>query len=154
MSLPQLFSGARGVLKINNGSAIGFVTDVNVQNGANVRAVHCFGAANAKSVEPLSTNVSVSIGKVIPMNNPTGGAVNTSNIALGIENVIGQMLKASDISIQLMDQVTDQIVADIRNCRFAGGSTNLSAQQIAQGRIQLVGLYDAAGGNIPDAIGL
>jgi hypothetical protein len=154
LALPQLFSGARGVLKINNGTAIGYVTDVNVTVQANVRAVHTFGAANARSVEPLSTGVSLSIGKVIPMNKPDGTAANTSNIAIGIESVISQMLSASDMTITLMDQVTDQVVNDIRNCRFAGGSTNLSAQQIAQGRIQMVGLYDAAGGNIPDPIGL
>ena len=36
----------------------------------------------------------------------------------------------------------------------AGRSLNLSAQQIAQERIQLIGIYDAAGGQTPDSIGL
>jgi hypothetical protein len=151
---PQLFSGARGLLKVNNGSAIAFVTQVNVNRQANVRAVHTFGSPAARSVEPLSTGVSLSIGKVIPMNTPSGAPVNSSDIAMGIESTINQMLSASDISITLMDSVTDQVIADIRHCRFAGGSLNLSAQQLAQGNISLVGIYDAAGGQIADPVGL
>jgi hypothetical protein len=151
---PQLLSGARGALKINNGPAIAFVTDVNVNDQANVRAVHTFGAAHARSVEPLSTGVNVSIGKVIPMNRPDGTPVNTSNIAMGIESVISQMLTAEDMTVTLFDTVTDQVVADVRNCRFAGGSLGLSAQQLAQGRLQLVGIYNAAGGNVADPVGL
>jgi hypothetical protein len=154
VATPQLLSGARGVLKINNGSAVAFVTNVSVNRQASVRAVHTFGSPAARSVEPLSTGVSLSIGKVIPMNNPQGGAVNTSDIAMGVESVISQMLEASDITITLMDTVTDQIIADVRHCRFAGGSMSLSAQQLAQGSISLVGIYDSAGGQIADPVGL
>jgi hypothetical protein len=155
MARPQLLSGARGQLKINSGTAIAYVTDVNVNVQANVRAVHTFGAPHARSVEPLSTGVTLSIGKVIPMNNVDGTKkVNTSNIAMGIEAVIQNMLTAEDITVTLMDSVTDQVVADVRNCRFAGSTLGLSAQQIAQGRINLVGIYDAAGGNTPNDIGL
>jgi hypothetical protein len=152
--LPQLLTGARGVIKINNGAAIGYVTNVSVNAGANVRAVHTFGAANARSVEPLSTSCSATIGKVIPLNSTTGAAVNTSNIAMGIESVISQMLSSNDFTLQLMDTETDQVVANLQNCRFAGSSMNLSAQQLAQGNIQIVAIYDQAGGNIADPVGL
>lgn len=153
MAKPQLFSGARGLLKIN-ARTVAYVTDVTVNIASNVRAVHTFGAANARSVEPLSTGASVTIGRVIPMNKPDGGAVNTSNINMGVESVISQMLKAEDITVTIMDKITDQVVSDVRNCRFAGSSLGMSAQQIAQSRINLVGIYDAAGGNTADPIGL
>ncbi len=153
MAQPQLFSGARGELKIN-GNTIAYVTDVSVNVTANVRAIHTFGAVNARSVEPLSTSVSVSIGRVIPVNKPDGSAVNTSAIASGIEATIAAMLTAEDISVSLHDKVRGTVVADVKNCRFAGRSLNTAAQQIANERINLVGIYDASGGNTPDQIGI
>lgn len=153
MSRPQLFSGARGVLKID-GRTLAFITDVSINITSNVRPVHTFGAPNARSVEPLSTGASVSIGRVIPVNRADGSAVNTSDIANGIEPVIALMLAAEDITVSLQDKLTGVTVADVKNCRFAGRSLNLSASQIAQERIQLVGIYDAAGGQTPDQIGL
>jgi hypothetical protein len=137
-----------------DGAAVAFVTDVNVNIQANVRPVHTFGASNARSVEPLSTGVTLSIGRVIPINKADGSAVNTSDIAIGVEPVISLMLAAEDVSIALVDKLTGVTVADVKNCRFAGRSLNLSAQQIAQERIQLIGIYDAAGGQTPDDIGL
>lgn len=153
MARPQLFSGARGLLKID-GRTLAFVTDVTVNVTANVRPVHTFGAPNARSVEPLSTGVSVSIGRVIPVNKADGSAVNTSDIAVGIEPIISLMLAAEDITVSLEDKLTGVTVGDVKNCRFAGRSLNLAAQQIAQERIQLIGIYDAAGGQTPDQIGL
>jgi len=153
MARPQLFSGARGSLKVD-GRTLAFVTDVNINVQANVRPVHTFGAPNARSIEPLSTGVTVSLGKVFPVNATDGTVVNTSSIAIGIEPIISLMLAAEDIIISLQDKLTGVTVADVKNCRFAGRSLTLSAQQIAQERIQLVGIYDAAGGQTVDTIGL
>lgn len=153
MARPQLFSGARGELNID-GRVVAFITDVSVNITANVRAIHTFGAANARSVEPLSTGASVSIGRVFPLNRPDGSAVNTSDIALGIEPIISLLLAAEDISVSLIDKATNQTVASVKNCRFAGRSLSTGAQNIAGERIQLIGIYDAAGGNTPDQIGL
>lgn len=153
MARPQLFSGARGELKID-GRTQAFVTDVNINIQANVRPVHTFGASNARSVEPLSTGVTLSIGRVFPVNKADGTPVNSSDIAVGIEPVISLMLSSEDLNVVLQDKLTGITIADIKNCRFAGRSLNLTAQQIAQERIQLVGIYDAAGGQTPDAIGL
>ncbi len=151
---PQLFSGARGALQVN-GNTIAFVTDVSINVQANVRAVHTFGAANARSVEPLSYGVNVTIGRVIPVSKPDGTAVDTSTISanFGVEPVISQMLYAEDIQIDLIDQVTGKTVASIRDCRFAGRTLSLSAQQIANERIQLVGIFDAKD-NTSDGVGL
>jgi len=150
---PQLFSGARGVLTID-GKPYAFITDVSVNIQANVRPVHTFGSPAARSVEPLSTGASVSIGRVYPVNDKTGAPVNTSDIASGIEPVISVLLAAEDITVTLKDKLTGATIADVRNCRFAGRSLSVAAQQVAQERIQLVGIFDAAGGNISDPVGL
>lgn len=150
---PQLYSGARGQLKINGGTAIAFITDVTINVQANVRAVHTFGAANARSIEPLSYGASVTIGRVIPINRTDGTPVNTSDVQLGIEPIITQMLAAEDITVSLYDSISGVLVSEVRNCRFAGRSLNLSSQQIAQERIQLVGIFDAKD-NTSEAIGL
>jgi hypothetical protein len=152
---PQLFSGARGQMKVN-GKVIAFVTDVTVNVTANVRPVHTFGAPNARSVEPLSTGANVTIGRVIPVNKPDGAAVNTSAISgqfAGIEPVIAQMLQAEDITITIEDKYTQATVAEVRHCRFAGRTLSLSAQQIASERINLVGIFDAKD-NTSDDVGL
>lgn len=153
---PQLLSGARGSLKIN-GTTVAFVTDVSVSIQAQVRPVHTFGAANARSVEPLATGAQVSIGRVFPVSKPDGTAVDTTAVSSSmgfVEPIIGLMLTSEDISVELIDTKTSTTVANIKNCRFAGRTFSVSASQIANERINLVGIYDAAGGNTPEQIGL
>jgi hypothetical protein len=149
---PQLFSGARGELKIN-GEVIAYVTEVSVTVNANVRAVHTFGAPNARSVEPLSTSCSVTIGRVIPVNKPDGSSVNTSSIQNNIEPIINQMLFAEDIQVELQDRITKVTVANVKNCRFTGRSLSVGSGNIASERITLMGIYDAANGNTPTQLG-
>lgn len=151
-SKPQLLSGARGQLKVN-GKALAYITDVSIQVSMSVRPVHTFGALNARSVEPLqAAPVQVTIGRVIPVNDAAGTSVNTSAIADNIEPIIGNMLLADDMSVDLYDKITGKTIASIRNCRFAGRSQTLSASQLASERIQLMGIYDAGpteNGNSP-----
>lgn len=147
MSKPQLLSGARGKLKIGS-TALAYITDVSISYSVNVRPVHTFGALNARSVEPLQAGpVQVTIGRLIPVNDAGGAAVDTSSISAGIESVINYMLIADDIEVTLEDRITGQTIANIKNCRFAGSSKSMSASQLATERIQLMGIYDSAGGN-------
>lgn len=140
---PQLLSGARGEILIGN-KVLAYVSDVSLDAPQNVRAVHTFGAVNAKSVEPLQAGpCTVTIGRVVPVNSSTGTAVDSSAIAEGIEPVIGQMLTADDITVNLKDKITGQTYASVRNCRFAGRQLSVSASQLAQERLQLMGIYDA-----------
>jgi hypothetical protein len=153
---PQLLSGARGTLKIN-GVEVAFVTNVSVTIQAQVRPIHTFGAANARSVEPLSVGAQVSIGRVFPVNDSQGNPIDTSSISASmgfVEPIINMMLTAQDIEVELTDRMAGVTVANVKNCRFAGRSMNISASQIAQENINLIGIYDAAGGNTPEQIGL
>lgn len=140
---PQLLSGARGQVKIGT-KVLAYVTDVSIDYQADVRPVHTFGNIAARSVEPLRAGpVNVTLGRVIPVNNGAGAAVNTSMINEGIEPVILQMMAADDIEITLEDKITGATVACVKNCRFAGRSLSMSASQLAQERIQLMGIFDA-----------
>lgn len=150
MVRPQLFSGARGKLTImglKGAKTIAYITEVSVTVNSNVRAVHTFGAPNARSVEPLSTSCSVSIGRVIPVNTGKGDAVNTSAVNNGIEPLINEMVLAEDIQVQLVDRITGVTIANVNNCRFTGRTLTVGASNVATERITLVGIYDAANGN-------
>jgi hypothetical protein len=152
---PQLLSGARGEVRAN-GKILAYVTDVSIDSPHSVRGVHTFGAANARSVEPLMTGpCTVSLGRVIPMNKADGTPIDASMISEGIEPTINQMLVAEDITIDLLDKVTGKTIASVRNCRFAGRSLGLSASQLANERITLMGIYDSGkdGQNTPDQLG-
>ena len=152
---PQLLSGARGEIKVN-GKTLAYVTDISIDSPASVRAVHTFGSANARSVEPMQTGpTSITLGRVIPMNKSDGTVVNSSAIAEGIEPTIIAMLTSDDLQVDLIDKVTGATYASIQNCRFAGRQLGLSASQLANERISLMGIYDAGRGgqNTPTQIG-
>ena len=152
---PQLLSGARGEVRVN-GKVMAYVTDVSIDAPQSVRPVHTFGAANARSVEPLSAGpCTVSLGRVIPLNKADGTPIDSSMIAEGVEPTIQQMLVADDITIDLLDKITGKTIASVRNCRFAGRSMSLSASQLANERISLMGIYDSGkdGQNTPDQLG-
>jgi hypothetical protein len=140
---PQLLSGARGQVSIA-GKVLAYITDVNIDVPASVRPVHTFGAPNARSVEPLQAGpCSVSIGRVIPVNDSNGKAVDSSWINAGVEPTVAAMMGSDDITVELIDKVTGVTYASIKNCRFAGRSMSMSASQLATERIQLMGIYDA-----------
>jgi len=148
---PQLLSGARGVVKINNTTVLAYCTDISIDVSHRVQPVHTFGSINARSVEPIQSGpCTVSIGRVIPVNDSVGNAVNSSAIATGIEPVLNQMLGAEDITVDLIDKVTNVVYASIKNCRFTGRSLSLGTSGLANERLTLMGIYDSASGNSTD----
>ena len=150
--LPQLASGARGLLLIN-GVPLATVINVTVNVNDAVRVPHTFGAYNGRSTEPLSTNCSVSIGTVIPVNDPTGNPVDSSAIAVGIEPLIQQIGTSDDVTVELQDKITGATISAVRNCRFSNRSLNLTAQSLGNANWSLVGIYDSVSGNTPDQLG-
>lgn len=156
---PQLLSGARGQIKVA-GKVLAYVTDISIDMPHSVRPVHTFGAPNAKSVEPLQVGpCTVSLGRVIPVNDSSGAAIDSSAIHEGIQPTIALMLTSDDITVELMDKVTGVTYASVRNCRFMGRSISMSASQLATERLQLMGIYDAgrvsggAASNTPGTLG-
>lgn len=150
---PTLFSGARGKLVVN-GRPMAFVTNVSVSVNDRVQPVHTFGAPNARSVEPLSRTCAVSIGTVVPVNDANGQPINASAIAYNIEPLIQLMTTSEDVTVDLLDNVTGATIASVRNCRLTSRSMNMAAGSLASASLNLVGIYDAAGGDAPTQLGI
>jgi hypothetical protein len=150
---PQLLSGARGKVVVN-GQTLAFITDISVDAPQQVRSVHTFGSPAARSIEPLSAGpCTVTLGGVVPVNKPDGSRVDSSAIGLGIEPMIQTLLTSDDITVELIDKITGATFASVRNCRFQNRSLSLGASALAQQRITLMGIYDAASGNSPGKLG-
>jgi hypothetical protein len=154
MANPQLLSGARG--QIYNGTTLlAVATDITVNVRHNVRPTYVIGDENAKAIDSLAYDVDVSIGRVIPVNvsdpqvaSVTAGVVKGTNaeissISLGLEAVLNTITSATDINIVLQDRVTGATIANVQGCRFSGRTQSMNSNDIANERINFVGIYDA-----------
>lgn len=156
---PQLLSGARG--QIYNGTTLlAVATDITVNVRHNVRPTYVIGDENAAAIDSLAYDVDVSIGRVIPVNLtsdatnsvppaavPPGPAVTStenkiSAISLGLEAVLNTVISAPDIYIVLQDRVTGATIASVQGCRFSGRTQSMNANDIANERLNFVGIYD------------
>jgi len=158
---PQLFSGARGAIYIKDQTTpVAFVTDISVSVQANVRPTYVIGSLNPVGLEPLSEDVNVSIGRIIPINSSNAKTVVSpafeaskdkfTAIDYGHEERMNAILTADSIDIAIMDKVTQKTIAFIRYCRFAGRTTSMSMGDIANERYQFVGIYDSANNSSED----
>jgi hypothetical protein len=153
MANPQLLSGARGLIK-NGSQTLAIATDITVNIRHNVRPTHVVGDMNAAAIDTLAYDVDVSIGRVIPVNafnadadlaarKVTGNDSEVSSIEIGLEPVLNVITSAQDINIVLQDRVTEATIASVKGCRFSGRTQSMNANDIANERINFVGIYDA-----------
>jgi hypothetical protein len=157
MANPQLLSGARGLIQSLNTDTgqfetLGFATDITINIRQGVRQTYVVGRMNAGAIDSLTYDVDVSIGRVVPVNTTaTGEGPVTADTArqqtatavgIGLEPIIQTFVGSEDLSIALQDKVTGVYVSSIRNCRFSGRSLGTNANDIAQERLNFVGIYD------------
>lgn len=130
---PQLLSGARGKVVLNSSVVLAFVTDISIDAPHNVRPIHTFGSPSARSVEPLSAGpVTVTLGRVIPVNKADGTPVDSSAINTGIEPTIAQMLSAEDITIDLIDKITGTTYLRVPNPKiYHARALELGAKELS-----------------------
>lgn len=153
MAKAQLFSGARGQIKYN-GVTLAFFTDANVQVTDNVAPTYVVGELHPVTLEPLSYDVTVSIGRVIPMNKSDGTPLNqVDGFDLGLEPRIIDVLNNNAVEIDLVDKQKNVVMAQIMECRFTGRTTNMGSNDIANERYNFVGIYDAVAKNSPQELG-
>lgn len=154
----QLFTGARGkitfVPKKDDGSAgtavtLAFVTDVSVSENAGLRPTYVVGSLNPVGIEPLSIDVTCSVGRIIPISDAWDGEGDSAKplpagtaVDRGLEPRINDILALHDVEINIVDKVTDKVVASVKNARFAGRSTSVSSGDVASERFNFVGIYD------------
>jgi len=155
MANPQLLSGARGLIQVLDTSTgqfntIAFATDITINTRQGVRQTFVVGRMNAGSIDSLTYDVDILIGRVVPVNTQGEGAVDegaarpdtATALGIGLEPLIATFVASEDISIAIQDKVTSQYTSSIRNCRFSGRSLGTNANNIAQERINFIGIYD------------
>lgn len=171
---PQLFSGVRGQFVFTKPDGVtkvtfAFATDVSVTVRHAVRPSYVLGDMNAIAIDSLSYDVDVSIGRLVPINSsdPTKATLKTGTatnpvapgeinagagygtptaIEAGLEVSIASILTTNSVDLDIIDRTTGKTIAAIKECRFAGRSSSLSAQDILQERLNFVGIYDAGYG--------
>ena len=158
---PQLLSGARGkvsfITPTGEIKVLGFVTDVSISENEGLRPTYVVGEMGPVTIEPLSYDVSVSVGRIMPINNTKGEAFSKfSAIDHEFEASIAEILALDHVEITLEDKnpanPTDpKIIAAIKYCRFAGRSQSLSSSDVASERYNFVGIYDGGRGGDTNA---
>lgn len=158
MANPQLISGARGIIgrvDLSTGeiSPLAFATDITVNIRQGVRQTYVVGRMNPGAIDSLTYDVDVSVGRVVPVNAADANAnaegevesreETATAIGLGFEPLITAFTSAEDLSIALQDKVTGQFISSVRNCRFAGRTIGTNANDIAQERMNFIGIYDS-----------
>jgi len=163
----QLFSGSRGKITMKKDgveTTLAFVTDVSISENAGLRPTYVVGSLNPVGIEPLSLDVSCSVGRIIPISTASGNPAAQSKITAidhGLEPVINQILAMDDLEINIYDKAlsadgTDRIIASVKYARFAGRSTSLSSGDVGSERFNFVGILDAGDGgdsNAADELG-
>jgi hypothetical protein len=153
---PQLFSGARGKVTFKSPSGemkiLGFITDVSVSENEGLRPSFVVGSMGPVTIEPLSYDVSVSVGRIMPINKPDGSPMDKyTAIDHEFEASINAILALESCEIILEDKnpadpTNPKIIAAIKYCRFAGRSQSLSSGDVASERYNFVGIYDGGRG--------
>jgi hypothetical protein len=169
---PQLLSGARGVFQKSNPQTgvletVAFVTNVSINRRVGTRVSYVIGRMNGAAHDPLSYDVDVSIGRVLPMNDVNGqsngswpspvangqasAAAAPTMLVNGLEPTIAKMTTDDDFVLAIFDAVTGQYVSSVKHCRYAGGSLGLSAGDIGNETLNYVGIYDGGYGGDENA---
>jgi hypothetical protein len=148
MSQPQLFSGARGII-YKDEKAIAVAIDITVTVREGVRQTYVMGSYVPAAQDPTSIDVDCSIGRVIPLNPKDATSVTPpiTSIDLGLEDKISDVLTAQSLTITIQDKISvggkQNIVASIREARFQGRNLGVNAADIANERLNFVGIYDS-----------
>lgn len=129
------------------------------------------GELNPMALDPVAIDVDCSIGRVVPVNrsdaaagtepnklkgdapgtadNPHAAAASNGNasaasaIQLNLEKTINEILTADTIQIEIYDKISDKPIASVKEARFAGRTMTAGAGDVANERLNFVGIYDA-----------
>ena len=138
--MSQIFTGARGVLKIDN-KIVGFVGGVNVTAEFTLTDVDVIGQLEVGDLAEtgfkcnFSVNVFKEIDKDASDETPTfansAGALgfDTSSQSAGVS----PMRKQSYFNVELYDEETEQTVYYMEDCKYESGTGQMDARGLWQG---------------------
>jgi len=161
---PQVFSGARGRITFKDSDGkdhvLALVTDVSISENAGLRPTFVVGAEGPVGIEPLSMDVTASIGRIIPMNDITSSEARKAitSIEHRFEEVMSTIMTRDHVEITIEDTKSNEgnrILAVVKYARFAGRSTSVNSGDVGSERYNFIGIFDAgygANSNAPDQI--
>lgn len=156
---PQLFSGARGKITFKdsdgNEHILALVTDVSIQETAGLRPTYVVGAEGPVLIEPLSMDVTASIGRIVPINDAKGKArTEITSIDYKFEEIMHTITQRDTVEITIYDTKSkdgEKILASVKYARFSGRSTSMNSGDTASERYNFVGILDAGYGATANA---
>jgi len=150
MSQPNLLSGARGLIKRKSSDGsyepLYVVTSVSISTSIGVRQTFVIGSKNPINSDPVSITARATIGRVIPVNQPTSSSADQSKVTaidLKLEEKIFESLEKETLIIEVQDRVTGKTVGALKEARFAGRDMGDSAGDLAGESIRFEGIWDA-----------
>ena len=149
MAKPQLLSGARAVIKREDGTVLGVATDVTVNVRSAIRRAYVLGSLNPVDNTPISYDVDGTIGSFVPVNalDDAEASIFKSAIAYGLNKPINEILTSEDVNIIVYDKARpgkpEREVMSIRNARLTTDTINVPVDGEATARWAFIGIYDA-----------
>lgn len=151
-SAPQLFSGARGIIKFN-GSKVAVATNISISEQYGERTTFIVGEYSPVSIDPVSYDISCSIGRIIPItkkNNAPGTPQSLDKITavdLGFEPALNAVFSLDAVEIVIYDKnptdpTKETIVGTVTGARFAGRSTSTGTGDISSESFNYVGTFN------------
>jgi hypothetical protein len=150
---PQLYSGARGKITFKDSdgksAVLAFVTSVSVSRNDGLRPSYVIGTEGPRSIEPVSVDVSGSIGRIIPVSKMDKNEAldKMTSIDHRFEEKINEILNRNSCEIVIEDKVTGAVLDVIKHVRFAGRNTSVNSGDIASENYQFVGILTGGYGS-------
>ena len=144
---------------------LAFATDITVNIRHTVRPSYVVGEMNAKFIDSLMYDVDASVGRLIPVSRD-GAPIDTSAHALEVEARTGgqhetgqpdqyldDLIFTGELNIMLQDRITGKFIANVKGCRFSGRTLNTTSNDVANERLNFIGIYDAGDETFQQAAG-
>lgn len=149
--VPLLLSGARGRISYTTPQGerrvLGMCLDIAIQVAESVQQTMVIGSYNPVTQDPTAIDVNVSLSTVVPVNPPNSSSqvdsTKLTGIGLGLEPSMQIVMSSEALTIDVIDAITDKVIASVRECRFAGRSTSTASTSLATSRYNFVGVLDA-----------
>jgi len=135
---PKVMTGARAILKINK-NPVAFATNVGYRIAIPHAPINVLGRYSAARHEPLGYDVTVTCGTMRFVE--SGGKGNSpDNATVGIQPMVGNIMKQEDISIEITDRKTGETVLVVNRARLTDRGGNMGARDLLTENWTFVGI--------------
>lgn len=133
--MSQIFTGAKARIEVG-GNVIGFAGGVNVNQENTLTDVDILGQLEVGDLAETGHKCNFSV-NYFKANNPDNAADNQTTQSLGLENDeatgLDPLRNTTYFDVIIFDDVTDEQIYKMVDCKFEGGSGQVDARGIWQG---------------------